>query len=167
MPNNDAFNRGFAENTYTGNGSDWVEWQRGQMMRQEAERRRREQEKEAERMRNPSALPGYMPAPAIPATVSTMTPDEALTVFRFVFRVLTLPIVLAAAIMALFAAPMMGVVEKLFRSEEHLDFGEAYRSTYKSTYAWGLTTVVSPFTLDILGNYLPPLWSRPSIIIHL
>lgn len=166
MSNNDAFTRGFTENTYTGNGSDWSEWQRGQMMRQEEERRRREQEKEAERLRQPSAMPGYMPSPAVttsPAT--TMSPEEASALFRFLMRVLTLPMILAAALMALFAAPLMRVVERVFGSEEHLDFGEAYKATYKATYAWALTSAIVCVALYALAFVAPSMFRYPAGVL--
>ncbi|HWB32155.1 MAG TPA: hypothetical protein VG714_03180, partial [Acidobacteriaceae bacterium] len=91
MSNNDAFSRGLQENTYTGNGSDWADWSRGNMIRQEEERRRLEQQAaDVAQMTKPSALPGYMPAPAAPTSsaATTMTPEEASAVFRFILRVL-------------------------------------------------------------------------------
>lgn len=33
MSNDGGFNRGFQENTYSGSGLSWTEWQRGQMLR--------------------------------------------------------------------------------------------------------------------------------------
>ncbi|HWB32925.1 MAG TPA: hypothetical protein VG714_07120, partial [Acidobacteriaceae bacterium] len=95
----------------------------------------------------------------------TMTPEEASAVFSLILRVLTLPIVLAAAVMALFASPLMRIVEKIFSSKEHLDFGEAYKATYKAIYAWALTTFVAGFVVYILGYLAPSIFLFPARII--